>query len=558
MTQGSPATYIFPLMPGSDFTNSNLFQFQKLMFKPLYWFGQDGHITLNQTQSLADAPTWSKDGKTLTIKLKSYKWSNGESLTARDVEFWQNLVKANKANWGDYVPGNYPDNVVSTKIVNPTTIQFTLNKAYNHTWFLYNELSQVTPLPLAWDKTSASGKTGTADQTPAGAAAVYKFLTKQAQDLGSYGTNPLWKVVDGPWVLQQYQTSGQATFVPNTKYSGPDKPHLSKFIELPFTSNAAEFSAVKSGQTIDVGYLPPEDAPQAGLMKSQGYNVAPWTDWNMNFMGVNFNSPAGPMFKQLYIRQALQYVEDQPALVSSAFHGYAWPVYGPVPPQPSNPYISTTAKTNPYPFSIAKAKALITSHGWTTSGGTTTCAHPGTGANQCGAGIAAGTKLQFNLLYATGLPALQQSMQVYKSNAGQAGITINLSEAPINTVFGDMSPCQPGPKCSWELGNYGVGWTYAPDYYPTGAELFSTGAGTNFGSYSDPTNDANIKASEMAPPSQTQQALTTYQDYLVKNLPVIWQPNPDFQISLIKSNLAGVTPQDPGLMINPQNWYFTK
>jgi peptide/nickel transport system substrate-binding protein len=108
------------------------------------------------------------------------------------------------------------------------------------------------------------------------------------------------------------------------------------------------------------------------------------------------------------------------------------------------------------------------------------------------------------------------------------------------------------------MGNYGVGWTYLPDYYPTGDENFQTGAGANFWNYSDKTNDANILATETAPPAQSQQVMTTYQDYLVKNLPVIWQPNPDFQISLIKNGLQGVLPQDPTLAINPEDWYFTK
>ena len=34
-------------------------------------------------------------------------------------------------------------------------------------------------------------------------------------------------------------------------------------------------------------------------------------------------------------------------------------------------------------------------------GGTDTCAKPGTGANECGAGIPAGTKLALNLIYTT-------------------------------------------------------------------------------------------------------------------------------------------------------------
>jgi hypothetical protein len=62
------------------------------------------------------------------------------------------------------------------------------------------------------DKTSASGKVGSYDTTTAGAKAVFAFLTAQSKDVSSYGSNPLWKVVDGPWKLVSYQTTGYAKF----------------------------------------------------------------------------------------------------------------------------------------------------------------------------------------------------------------------------------------------------------------------------------------------------------------------------------------------------------
>ena len=49
----------------------------------------------------------------VTITLKHYVWSDGETVSARDVGFWINLLKANKADWASYVPGGFPDNVVS-------------------------------------------------------------------------------------------------------------------------------------------------------------------------------------------------------------------------------------------------------------------------------------------------------------------------------------------------------------------------------------------------------------------------------------------------------------
>ena len=119
---------------------------------------------------------------------------------------------------------------------------------------LYNELSQITPMPLAWDRTSLSQPAPTSDNghlpdtTKAGAAAVYKFLDTQRKQLGSWATSPLWSVVDGPFKLQSFNTDGEVTLVPNPDYSGSPKPSISKLVELPFTSEAAIYNAGALGR----------------------------------------------------------------------------------------------------------------------------------------------------------------------------------------------------------------------------------------------------------------------------------------------------------------------
>ena len=96
---------------------------------------------------------------------------------------------------------------------------------------------------------------------------------------------------------------------------------------------------------------------------------------------INFNSPnAGYLFRQLYIRQALQDLVDQPQDVKFAYHGNATASYGPVPLAPSSPFTTSYERSNPYPFSVADAGSLLRSHGWAVhSGGTDTCAKSATG-----------------------------------------------------------------------------------------------------------------------------------------------------------------------------------
>jgi peptide/nickel transport system substrate-binding protein len=160
------------------------------------------------------------------------------------------------------------------------------------------------------------------------------------------------------------------------------------------------------------------------------------------------------------------------------------------------------------------------------------------------------------MVYANAPPWVGEAMQVYKATAASVGITINLSSAPSNSVIGDISVCKPSqPSCSWELLNWGTGWEYSPDFYPTGEDLFKTGAAENDGSYSNPTMDKLIDASDYQPGQST---LNAFEQYIRQQTPVLWQPEAVYQISEVASDLHGVFPQSPLNGITPQDWYYSK
>ena len=333
---GTFPNYILPLMGSEYYSNVNLYQFQPEMFRPLYWFGSGSEPTFNAKLSLAYAPVYSDGGKTVTIKLKKYEWSDGTAVNSEDVLFFMQMLKAEQAIWPVYVPGEFPANVVSMSAPNATTVVFKLNAAYSSNWFLYNELSQITPFPAqAWDKESNTGKIGNYTTTTAGAVAVYKYLTAQASSPTTYATNPLWQVVDGPFKLKTFETTGYTVFEKNTKYSG-HQPSYSELTLEPFTTDAAEFNALRAG-TVDYGYVPPQDASQIPLLKADGYTSKPWVGWSINYFPLNYNNPtAGPIFKQLYFRQAMQEMVNQPVDIKKALYGFGYPTYGPVPIEPKN------------------------------------------------------------------------------------------------------------------------------------------------------------------------------------------------------------------------------
>jgi peptide/nickel transport system substrate-binding protein len=102
------------------------------------------------------------------------------------------------------------------------------------------------------------------------------------------------------------------------------------------------------------------------------------------------------------------------------------------------------------------------------------------------------------------------------------------------------------------MDNWGGGWSYSMDHLPNGDVIFGSGGGDNFGSYNDPTADALIAKTDTVPGS-----LPQAEDYLAKNLPAIFMPKPDYQLTEVANNLKGVVPQMPTFNMDPENWTFT-
>jgi len=625
--EGAAATpdWIFPFASLQYFSVTNLTQFQELMYRPLYWFGPPNQTapTVDFALSPANAPVWSNHDKTLTITLKPWKFEDGQPIDAQSVIFWMNMMKAescgtsqcsNNAQWAGFAPGTnqFPGNVMSYSAPKGATgneVVFNLTGTYSENWFQYNELSQITPMAEAWDVTSLTAKAGsggcgavaTGNMTGFGATlkpceAVWTFDTDNgglnkspvmSGDLSTYATNVLWKDgVSGPWNLSAFNaSSGEATFVPNTKYSGPGKPIISKFVEVPFASTTAEYNALaahSSAAPLDMGYLPSENTPQkpAGLAAMTAgpnapalaayYNMTESPTWQINYFPENFDSTlgagghAGMVFRQLYIRQALQRLVNQPGMIYDYFKGYGVPTVGPAPVYPPNPFASTGETENngngPYPFSESDAISLLKANGWNVvPQGTTTCTKPGTGAGECGAGIPKNTPLKFQEVYASGDPTLTDVVDYEVSEWSKAGIQVNPIASPFDNVLKTAAACpvtgKPTHACqAWDMANWGGGWLYAPDYLPTGEEIFATGAGSNSGDYNSNENNTLIRQTNE---TSSLSVFDTWENYLAQQLPVIWQPLAVAEPEIAK-NLGGVTPINALLDLNPEYWYFCK
>ncbi|TDD55832.1 peptide ABC transporter substrate-binding protein [Nonomuraea terrae] len=556
MPPNATPNWIFPIAtPGHTQAYNGTIRQQ--VFLPLYVYDGTDTSKPDVKAGAAELPKYSEDGKSVTITMKDdLTWANGEKVTARDVEFWFNLIKANKEKWATYNEGQFPDNIAKFTLVDDKTFTMDLTQAYNPDWFTANQLTRMSPMPQkAWDIQEAGGQVGDYDRTPEGAKKVFDYLIGEAGKLSEYATNPLWKVADGPFTIKEFTTTGQVTLAKNPKYTGEDAAHLDTVTLKPFTSAQAELNVLRSGG-VDYGYLPALALSQQKTIESMGYKVEPWDGWAITYIPYNFNNPEmGPVFKQLYIRQAVQMSVDQDTIARVIWHDQATPGYGPVPQVPPGSYLGEKQKTNPYLFDLDKAKALLTSHGWEIQNGVATCTRPGGGDDQCGEGVEQGTQLKFQLLTESGSTETDNTMQELQSSLSKIGIALSIKSEPLNSVLDHSPVCKPEEAaCSWQLSFFGTQGSWYYPAYPSGEDIFAGDAGTNLGSYSDPKADELVKASTS---STSPTAMQDYSSYLAENLPVIWMPNPAYQVSAIKKTLGGVV-QDPMAGMTPQRWYLVK
>lgn len=524
---------------------------------PLYFAGKGSKTGIDYTLSIGKKPVYSDGDTTVTITLNTdFTWSDGQKVTATDVKFFFELDEAGKATLGDYLPGELPDDVTSVSYPGPYTVVLHLDHAYNPTWFTGNQLGWIYPLPAqSWDKTCATCPVGTAAATPSGASQVFKFLFAQSEALGTYATNPLWKTVDGPWVISSYdQTTYDASFVANTHYTGPTKPRLAGYKLYSFNTGTAELDALRSG-TITFGWLPLSDFSEASYFTSHGFTVKPWKFFYNEVVELGYTSKTwGPIMKQLYVRQALQHLITEQLYISRTLHGYGLADYGVVADYPRSSYVSPTLRKDPYPYDPAAAKSLLAAHGWKAGpGGVDVCEHAGSGPHDCGAGIPKGKTLSFPFMYATGTTAFLAQVSAFQTAAKKVGVDITLDGQTEDTMFSIAGVCPSAPPCTWGLAGYsGYMWPYGQYHLlPTGDNQFGKG---NFwaGGYTTAKAQRLIAAAEYKPGLKV---LYADEDYLQKQEASLWWPVEDLVV-VAKDKLKGWQQLSPYGTVVPQLWYF--
>jgi ABC-type transport system substrate-binding protein len=427
---------------------------------------------------LATHWTVSNGGLTYTFFLRNAKFSNGDPVTAADVAFNLDRVSQPGANspYAAFTLGDVqgyaalqkepktsraytqwssnPMPLSGVKVLGPHELSITLVKPEA---FFLNDLALMV--------------TGVADP-----AVVKQYGPTDAND--AYENHA---VGSGPFKLLEWQHNKQLVLVPNPLYWGP-KPYLAKVV-FPVNVNATtEYEQFTRDQVnliwgpTSAQYLQAMSNPQTAIeFHQQPYN---WVVYG-------YFDTSKPPFNNLYLRQALNYAVSKRVLIKVAVNGHGYlPNDGVLPPGMPG-WVNSK---EPYPYNLAKAKALMAKAGY---------AHK---------------TLSFKY-YIPNDPT-DAAIATYLQQAWRK-IGVNIQIVPVSTSVywtNASPPGSGGPQTSYDAGD--AGWVQD---YPDPSDFFAnlltaTGpannpksdvfASSNESNYNNPKVDQLVNEADSLPPSQ--------------------------------------------------------
>lgn len=395
-------------------------------FDPAFGWGAGEHVhepliqsTLTVTNTdltigydLATGYSVSGDGLTWTVTIRDDAYfTDGEPLTAADVAFTYNTVKAT-SSVNDFTMLDYAEAADNTTVVFHMTRPFSI-----------------------WPYTMA----------------VVGIVPEHAYDSATYGANPIGS---GRYMLEQWDRGQQVILTANPDYYG-EPPRIQRVIIL-FMEEDAAFLAAQAGQ-VDVAYTSATYSNET----VEGYSLASYA--SVDNRGINLPAvPAGTdsegraagndFTADVLVRRAINIGIDRQEMIDNVLNGYGTPAYSICDQLPWYNEASEVA------YDPEAAAALLDEAGWT--------------MGEDGVRTKDGARAELNLLYSNGDSVRQALAADLANQLGELGIACTIEGVGWDTAY-DRALSEPllwgwGAHTPMELYNiyHTIGDTGSAQYSP--------------------------------------------------------------------------------------------
>jgi len=472
-----------------------------MMYLNLLWI--TGSDRIDWSRSLASAVT-TTDDQTFTVTLRPWRWSDGVPVTAEDVAFSFDEAKKIGPTWPGYGLGGLPYIVKSLTVQGPLQFQIVTTHKVNPTWFVYNAISQIAPLPAhAWKGLSLD-----------------ELFQKQ--------TSPsLFAVDDGPLIVKRLDVGQDVVLVPNPLWGGAAL-HFNKLVMLFNHGEGQGILQLQSG-ALDLTVLPNELYEKIKPIPGTHIEVLP-PDFYQDSLILNFRNKHDEFFHDVRVRQAMEDAIDQSAIIERLMHGAATAAYAPVLPSMTQ-FLSPAMRAGHYPvgYDPAKARALLVQAGYT----------PGPD----GIMQKDGQRLSFTYLQQTGSNLVTELDEYIQADLRRAGIEMNIHTVEFNQIISTVFNSPQG----WDA----VGLSEPVTFYPSGENSFLAGSAQNLSGYDDPTANRLIDLNTSSPDPGY---LYQFETYISEQQPLIYGPRPR-PVLLVSNRLHGAVGFYDTLTLAPDQLY---
>ncbi|MCC3373711.1 nickel ABC transporter substrate-binding protein [Cohnella sp. REN36] len=300
----------------------NQFFAQAMVYEGLVNYGEGGKIE----PSLAESWNISEDGKRITFHLRhGVTFSDGSPFTAANVKRNFDAVLMNKKEHGWLELINQIDGAEAKD-------DYTFVLRLKHPYYpALQELTIIRPLRFLGD-------------------AGFPQDNNTAKGI-------LKPIGTGPWVLSAYTKDQQAVFTRNERYWG-DKPKLQKVIVKIIPDSESRVLAFQKGDLdmiYGTGLISLDEF--AGLKASGRYSTSVSKPTATRVLVIN---TAGPITKDLKVRQALEQALDKKAISEHVFGGVERPAESLI----SDNFPNSGSGLAPYAYNMSKSSEGLEQAGW--------------------------------------------------------------------------------------------------------------------------------------------------------------------------------------------------